>query len=431
MRSLLLCGLLALTMAAAAATPAPERLWVTVDATGLALLQRVDPALRATAQRTAPPRGSTGADPRTLYAVEVDPHQRNALAEAMHREQHHCAGFAAHDSLDAALAALDPAPLAFVPTRPDYVIDQSMRVLPILAALSETRIGDDIQTLAAFHNRYYDGQYGADAADWLADTWQAIAQGRDDIHVKKVRRGNDMMPSVVLTIDGDTLASQVLVLGAHLDSINWYDSPLPMAQRRAPGADDDGSGVATITEVLRAVVATGFRPRRSVQLMAYSGEELGLYGSGYIADDYASRQVDVVGMLQMDMTDYNLQTPAIDIVIIDDDTDAQQNQFLDALTAYYLPNLNVTHDVCGYSCSDHASWTDAGYAASFPFEAPMGLDNPYIHHATDTWANSGSQSAHALKFARLAAAWLVELALDEDRIFADDFESAPAVLNPN
>ena len=431
MRSLLLCGLLALSTVASAATSTPERLWVTVDADGLALLQRIDPALRATAQRTAPMRSSSITEPRTIYAVEVDPAQRDALAAAMHRDEGHCAGFTAHESLDAALAALDPAPLAFVPTRPDYVIDQSMRVLPILAALSETRIGEDIQTLSAFHNRYYDSQYGADAADWLADTWLSIAQGRNDIHVQKVRRGSDRMPSVVLTIDGDTLDSQVLVMGAHLDSINWSDAELPLAQRRAPGADDDASGVATITEVLRAIVATDFHPRRQVQLMAYSGEELGLYGSTYIAFDYASRQVDVVGMLQMDMTNYNLQTPDIDIVIIDDYTDAQQNQFLVDLATHYLPDLNVAHSVCGYSCSDHSSWTSVGYAASFPFEAPMGQDNPYIHLASDTWANSGSQSAHALKFAQLAAAWLVELGLDEDRIFANGFESGTSVFNPD
>lgn len=44
-----------------------------------------------------------------------------------------------------------------------------------------------------------------------------------------------------------------------------------------------------------------------------------------------------------------------------------------------------------------------------PFESSSARDNPYIHTAKDTLENSGGQTTHALKFARLAAAYLVEL----------------------
>jgi leucyl aminopeptidase len=44
-----------------------------------------------------------------------------------------------------------------------------------------------------------------------------------------------------------------------------------------------------------------------------------------------------------------------------------------------------------------------------PFESEMKKDNPRIHTAHDTLANSGNQALHALKFARLAAAYAVEL----------------------
>lgn len=119
----------------------------------------------------------------------------------------------------------------------------------------------------------------------------------------------------------------------------------------------------------------------------------------------------------------NYKGSAADIYIIDDDTDAQQNDFMVQLATHYLPNLQVAHTECGYGCSDHASWTRQGYAASFPFEAKFGEDNPWIHSSKDTWANSGSQAQHAQKFTRLAVAWLVELSEEgTDRIFANDFE---------
>ena len=42
----------------------------------------------------------------------------------------------------------------------------------------------------------------------------------------------------------------------------------------------------------------------------------------------------------------------------------------------------------------------------------MSSSNPYIHTANDTYANMGSQADHALKFARMAAAYAVELGSD-------------------
>ena len=72
----------------------------------------------------------------------------------------------------------------------------------------------------------------------------------------------------------------------------------------APGADDDASGIATLTEVLRIAMAEGYRPRRTVMFMGYSAEEVGLRGSRAIAQRFAAEGRNVVGVLQMDMTNY-------------------------------------------------------------------------------------------------------------------------------
>lgn len=415
MKFLLLTTLLALLPLTTTASPPPEHVWISLGPAAYRLLQEMDPGVRPLAlRRVDSVREDAGnRETGTIRVVQVSSAERAALARAVHRGLHHCGGFVAHDSLSAALQSLQSAPPDFIPTRPDYSIDQEALALPMLADMSDTRLGEDIQRLSAFRNRYYNSFYGADAADWLFSQWQTLAAGRGDIHVDKVYRGSDLMPSVVLSIDGGSLADQVLVMGAHLDSINWEAGSTPLAMARAPGADDDGSGVASLSEVLRMIVASDFHPQRSIRLMAYSGEELGLLGSDYIASDYASREIDVVGVLQLDMTDY--KGSDADVYLIDDDTDAQQNQFLEQLLAHYLPKLSVAHDVCGYACSDHASWTLHGYAASFPFEASISRaeDNPWIHSAYDTWGNSGAQATNALKFARLSMAWLVELSMED------------------
>ncbi len=62
---------------------------------------------------------------------------------------------------------------------------------------------------------------------------------------------------------------------------------------------------------------------------------------------------------------------------------------------------------CGYSCSDHASWSEAGYRAVFPFEATLVDENPFIHTAKDTLEYADLD--HGLEFAKVALGFAVEL----------------------
>ena len=178
----------------------------------------------------------------------------------------------------------------------------------------------------------------------------------------------------------------------------------------APGADDDASGVASLTEVIRVLLAGNYQPRRTIKFMAYAAEEVGLRGSADIAKRFKQQQAKVVGALQLDMTNY--QGDAQDIFLFTDYTNAAQNTFLANLAKTYLPSLKVGYSQCGYACSDHASWNAQGYAASFPFESSFDNSNPYIHSRNDTLASSGNQAKHALKFSQLALAYAVELGSD-------------------
>ena len=67
---------------------------------------------------------------------------------------------------------------------------------------------------------------------------------------------------MILTIQGTDLPNEVVVLGAHLDSINTSGGG--SNEQVAPGADDDASGIASLTEVIRVALASGWNaPMRS------------------------------------------------------------------------------------------------------------------------------------------------------------------------
>ncbi|HEX5061371.1 MAG TPA: M28 family peptidase, partial [Kofleriaceae bacterium] len=158
------------------------------------------------------------------------------------------------------------------------------------------------------------------------------------------------------------------------------------------------------------LLAQDYRPARTIQFVAYAAEEVGLVGSTQLAKAYKQRGIDVVGALQLDMTNY--QGSDKDIWLMKDFTSAAQNTFITRLIDTYV-GATWGLDACGYACSDHASWYRAGVPASMPFESRMRDRNKSIHTADDTLELSNNNADHALKFAKLGAAYAVEMAKGE------------------
>ncbi len=329
--------------------------------------------------------------------VELETRELETLSERMHAEHQRCGGYMVHDSLAEARAALASSP-ARAPI--DYTLDRAEVVRAVLPALSASAIHRTIGELSSMKNRYFRSESGATASLWLQHRWRSFS-ARTDITVELVDHGYPQK-SVVMTIPGTTKPDEVVVIGGHLDSISPGGS-----SGHAPGADDDASGIATITEIARGLLANDFRPERTVKFMGYAAEEVGLRGSLSIAKDYQQRHINVVGALQLDMTNY--QGSNRDIWLIDDHTDKAQNAFLVKLLESYT-DATWGVDRCGYACSDHASWTRYGVPASMPFESRFRESNREIHTTKDTLEMSGNNANHAVKFARLGAAYAIELA---------------------
>ncbi|RKH43946.1 M20/M25/M40 family metallo-hydrolase [Corallococcus llansteffanensis] len=339
--------------------------------------------------------------------------QLGDVSRLMHDQYNRCAGFMTHETQEAALAALEPAQPSLTQTLVSYTLDNAAVVNTLFSGLQEASLRSTITSLSSYTNRYYNGSTSAvQASNWLRDTWAAYAANanRDDVTVALYTHSSWSQPSVIATITGTVTPNEVVVIGGHLDSININVGSSSRPTATAPGADDDASGVATLSEVFRVAMAKGYKPARTVKFMAYAAEEVGLLGSQAIAQAHKaspSTLGTVVGVLQLDMTNYRGST--VEVTLVTDNTNAAQNAFLgnliDTYTGYTRSNIT-----CGYGCSDHASWNAQGYPASIPFEALMNQDNPYIHTANDTLANStGGNATNALKFARIAAAYLAEL----------------------
>ena len=291
--------------------------------------------------------------------------------------------------------SLAPKPSAAIPSSPLY---QSV-VNPLLALIDANLYQSKLTTMAAFRNRYYTSQTGLDSANWLYDQILAITANRSDISVTKFAH-TWLQPSLIARIEGTSgSVEDIVILGAHQDSTAGG-----MPSGSAPGADDDASGSIGILEILRILSSTGFRPQHSIEFHWYAAEEVGLLGSQAVANSYQTRSIPVRGMMQLDMIAYNGRESTVGIVT--DYVDAETIAFNRKLVDEYL-NIGWTNTVCGYGCSDHASWTRYGYRSSFPFEAQFSNRSPFIHTASDTVSNLSVQ--HAVEFVRLGLSFAVEL----------------------
>lgn len=388
-------SILALTVSAAAFA-APKTQWLTVDNDVLA---KIRPKLNKSVQTLYTAQGASVVQ---LSAKEVE-----QLSEVIHHELNRCGGFMGHDSLEEATNALSFQGEMYFAKKAifaDYEINQGSTVRPMVAQVAEPNIRQTIINLSNFKTRYYKSETGVQSSEYIRDLWASLAKNRNDVKVELVQHKSWPQASIVMTIEGSERPDEIVVLGGHADSIAGMFG----GGGRAPGADDNASGIATITETIRILMANNFKPKRTIQFMGYAAEEVGLLGSKDIATQYKREGRTVVGVMQLDMT-LNKGTVDKDIVMMADYTNQAQNEFLGKLIDEYV-KVPWGYSRCGYGCSDHASWTANGYPASIPFESTMEDINNNIHTARDTLESAGGDAKHAAKFAKLATAFVVELA---------------------
>jgi hypothetical protein len=102
--------------------------------------------------------------------------------------------------------------------------------------------------------------------------------------------------NVIATLPGTASPARYYVVTGHLDSrvsdvLNFTDD--------APGADDDGSGVAVVLELVRLFATRQFPG--TLVFATVAGEEQGLYGSAHMAAQMAAAGNDVQGMFSNDI----------------------------------------------------------------------------------------------------------------------------------
>lgn len=154
-------------------------------------------------------------------------------------------------------------------------------------------------------------------------------------------------------IAGSDLADEVVMIGAHFDT--WHGSP---------NASDNTSGVAVALEAARILTAVGAKPRRTIRVALWAGEEQGLFGSrAYVRQHFGNPDDKTHGV-----------QPAYDKLSVYFNQDYGAGQFRgiylqgneaarDLLTAWMTPFADLgmkTVSPRGVGSTDHVSFDEVG-----------------------------------------------------------------------
>jgi hypothetical protein len=206
----------------------------------------------------------------------------------------------------AAYAAASPSASALNRQEPDKALQSLLR------QIDPARMQATVQRLTQFGTRHTassqtDPVRGIGAAtNWVIAQMQAIAATSNG--AMTVQRQTFVQPvatnipvpttitNCIATLQGTASPERFYVVTGHLDSrvTNVLDFTSD-----APGADDDGSGVAVVLELAR--LFAGHRFPGTLVFATVAGEEQGLYGSGYMAQQMSAAGADVQGMFSNDI----------------------------------------------------------------------------------------------------------------------------------
>lgn len=110
-----------------------------------------------------------------------------------------------------------------------------------------------------------------------------------EFHYENRTPGEIQVNNVIAEIPGREKPDEWILIGAHLDSWDF-----------GTGAQDNGSGSATVLDVARAITSLGQAPRRSIRFALWGGEEQGLLGSKAYLEAHKAELDKCIAVLNTD-----------------------------------------------------------------------------------------------------------------------------------
>lgn len=310
------------------------------------------------------------------------------------------------------------------------VATENPTIRALMDSVSVDSIEATISHLCSYQNRRCDSRHIYDVQNWLSARYASLA-GIDTVMLHDFKMHKEGFPEEtadnVLAIQwGVTKPEEYVICGAHYDS--WNGDTADPDTVRAPGADDNATGVAGIWETARLL--SRYKFDRTIIYANWNAEEIGLFGSEAYAKECAENRIAIVGYFNMDMNGYLQEGSDIHMHVVYVDQDSLLAQMFFDVCHTYFPDMPVRQNWMPHGDSDFSSFNRSGYPALHPFE-DVYASSPYIHTRQDILGLSVNNLAQSRQFAQINLGAVAHLAgLNLSSVEEHDMPSVAMFPNP-
>jgi hypothetical protein len=264
-------------------------------------------------------------------------------------------------------------------------------IVECIQQLNETMYLGYLENITAFGPRVTGTSACHQAGDYIYNEFQSMGlevryhhwnyQGYQDRNIEGT------LPGVNETSD------KIYIICAHYDTV-----------ANCPGADDDGSGVATV--LTAAYILRQYDFNHTIRFVTFSGEEQWMLGSHEYAREAYENGDNIVAVLNVDMIGFAITTyHGNNIKVYHNAASMWLTDFTDDVSEQYYDYINLNVIPSGFAYSDQYYFWEYGYDGLFYHEYEF---NDYYHTPQDTIENMNI--TYATKCSKLVLATLVELA---------------------
>lgn len=233
--------------------------------------------------------------------------------------------------------------IAIAPTVQGELVQNNL-IVTMISKINETEIYNTVNRLQNFTTRLYGSSGNVDAATYLYNRLSNIPQLSVEYQ--------GIYSNIIATLPGvDTESNVTYIVGAHYDSIS--------STSYAPGATDNGGGVAIVLEFARIMSQYSFN--HTLKFAFWNAEEVGLLGSKEYVRQAYDNKIEVSLYLNFDSSCYD----PYGRMVLDIMFNQQSSWISEMMTEYntlYGINFDLTYNV--HSCgSDHTPFWTYGYTS--------------------------------------------------------------------
>ena len=254
--------------------------------------------------------------------------------------------------------------------------------------VNSTKLKDWVDDLSSFHTRHTKSEFIESVAYWLKSELQSTCGDGVYFHnyTQIDQETSYNLKNIICNKEGSMAngnSNPLILISAHYDN---RMQNISQTNARAPGADDNASGVAAILELARILSRVNLK--NNIQFVLFSGEEQGQWGSTVYAKHLQANDTRFNAVVNLDMIGY--PPDGLNKVTIEYDLGNKitTNDIYSRNTAHFIENIASEYT------NLETTLRTLGKTDLVPFEATgnivIGLHdggselNPNYHNVSDT-----------------------------------------------